>query len=130
MIKKLGEGTFSEVFKAQSLKTGTFVAIKCMKNSFNSIELLSKELSQPVKPFFESEYLSTRASKRALFLSLFVKFNNGDVPVNFSYDRYDYDFTVNNDVKQIVKEEMENVIKLKVPLLAEVEEGYNWYEAK
>lgn len=33
-------------------------------------------------------------------------------------------------VKQIVKEEMENVIKLKVPLLAEVEEGYNWYEAK
>ena len=38
LIKKLGEGTFSEVFKAQSLKTGTFVAIKCMKNSFNSIE--------------------------------------------------------------------------------------------
>ena len=34
------------------------------------------------------------------------------------------------EVKQIVKEEMENVIKLKVPLLAEVEEGYNWYEAK
>lgn len=33
-------------------------------------------------------------------------------------------------VKQIVKEEMENVIKLRVPLLAEVEEGYNWYEAK
>ena len=33
-------------------------------------------------------------------------------------------------VKQIVKEEMENVIKLKVPLLADVEEGYNWYEAK
>ena len=33
-------------------------------------------------------------------------------------------------VKQIVKEEMKNVIKLKVPLLAEVEEGYNWYEAK
>ena len=33
-------------------------------------------------------------------------------------------------VKQIVKEEMEHVIKLKVPLLAEVEEGYNWYEAK
>ena len=33
-------------------------------------------------------------------------------------------------VKQIVKAEMENVIKLKVPLLADVEEGYNWYEAK
>ena len=34
------------------------------------------------------------------------------------------------EVKQILKQEMENVIKLKVPLLAEVEEGYNWYEAK
>ena len=31
MIKKLGEGTFSEVFKAQSIKTGEFVAMKCMK---------------------------------------------------------------------------------------------------
>ncbi len=30
-----------------------------------------------------------------------VQINNGDVPVNFSYDRYDYDFTVNNDTKQI-----------------------------
>ena len=30
-----------------------------------------------------------------------VQINNGDVPVNFSYDRYDYDFTVSNDVKQI-----------------------------
>ena len=25
MIKKLGEGTFSEVFKAQAIKTGEFV---------------------------------------------------------------------------------------------------------
>lgn len=34
LIKKQGEGTFSEVFKAQSLKTGSYVAIKCMKSNF------------------------------------------------------------------------------------------------
>ena len=34
----MGEGTFSEVFKAQSLISGNYVAIKCMKNLFNSIE--------------------------------------------------------------------------------------------
>lgn len=33
-------------------------------------------------------------------------------------------------VKKILKEEMENVIKLDVPLKAEVSEGFNWYEAK
>lgn len=33
-------------------------------------------------------------------------------------------------VKEILKTEMENVIKLKVPLLAEVSEGNNWFEAK
>ena len=38
MIKKLGEGTFSEVYKAQSLKSGEYVAIKCMKQKYNSIE--------------------------------------------------------------------------------------------
>ena len=32
----MGEGTFSEVFKAQCKKTGIFVAMKCMKSSFNS----------------------------------------------------------------------------------------------
>ena len=34
------------------------------------------------------------------------------------------------DVRSILKEEMENVIKLKVPLIAELSEGSNWYEAK
>ena len=34
MIKKLGEGTFSEVFKAQVIKTGECVAIKCMKKKY------------------------------------------------------------------------------------------------
>ena len=33
-------------------------------------------------------------------------------------------------VEKILKQEMENVIKLKVPLLAELSKGNNWYEAK
>lgn len=33
-------------------------------------------------------------------------------------------------VKEILKTEMENVIKLDVPLKAEVTEGFSWYEAK
>ena len=33
-------------------------------------------------------------------------------------------------VSKIVKEEMENVYKLSVPLKAEVDYGINWYEAK
>jgi renal tumor antigen len=38
LISKKGEGTFSEVIKAQSLKNSNYVAIKCMKNQFESIE--------------------------------------------------------------------------------------------
>lgn len=34
----MGEGTFSEVFKAQNIVSGSYVAIKCLKNGFNSIE--------------------------------------------------------------------------------------------
>jgi len=33
-------------------------------------------------------------------------------------------------VKKIIKESMENVIKLEVPLLADMSEAYNWYECK
>ena len=33
-------------------------------------------------------------------------------------------------VKEILKTEMENVIKLKVPLFVDVAEGHNWFEAK
>ena len=40
MIKKLGEGTFSEVFKAQVVKTGEFVAVKCMKKIYNNKETI------------------------------------------------------------------------------------------
>jgi len=38
LLSKKGEGTFSEVIKAQSIKTNKFIAIKCMKNHFDSIE--------------------------------------------------------------------------------------------
>lgn len=38
LISKKGEGTFSEVLKAQSIRSGKHVAIKCMKNHFDSIE--------------------------------------------------------------------------------------------
>lgn len=38
LISKKGEGTFSEVLKAQSIKTEKHVAIKCMKNHFDSVD--------------------------------------------------------------------------------------------
>ena len=41
LIKKLGEGTFSEVFKAQVIKTGELVAVKCMKDKYTNIETIN-----------------------------------------------------------------------------------------
>ena len=41
MIKKLGEGTFSEVFKAQVIKTGELVAVKCMIKKYSNIESIN-----------------------------------------------------------------------------------------
>mmetsp|Transcript_53523 Transcript_53523/g.116937 ORF Transcript_53523/g.116937 Transcript_53523/m.116937 type:complete len:409 (+) Transcript_53523:214-1440(+) len=38
LLAKKGEGTFSEVLKAQCIKTGQYVAIKCMKNHFESLD--------------------------------------------------------------------------------------------
>ncbi|CAM6011507.1 unnamed protein product [Sphagnum balticum] len=38
MLAKKGEGTFSEVLKAQCIKTNKYVAIKCMKSNFDNIE--------------------------------------------------------------------------------------------
>ena len=35
-----------------------------------------------------------------------------------------------DEVKKLIKEKMENVYKLKVPLKVELEEGKNWYDAK
>ncbi|KAG0576676.1 hypothetical protein KC19_5G098500 [Ceratodon purpureus] len=42
MLAKKGEGTFSEVLKAQCIKSSKFVAIKCMKGSFKSIEQVTR----------------------------------------------------------------------------------------
>ncbi|RHY31041.1 hypothetical protein DYB32_006228 [Aphanomyces invadans] len=38
LVSKKGEGTFSEVLKAQNVKDNKFHAIKCMKNHFESID--------------------------------------------------------------------------------------------
>ena len=38
LVNKKGEGTFSEVLKAQNVKDGSFYAIKCMKQKFDSID--------------------------------------------------------------------------------------------
>lgn len=38
LVAKKGEGTFSEVLKAQNVKDGRYHAIKCMKNKFESID--------------------------------------------------------------------------------------------
>ena len=38
LIGKKGEGTFSEVLKAQCIKDGKSTAIKCMKNHFDSLD--------------------------------------------------------------------------------------------
>ena len=38
LVAKKGEGTFSEVLKAQNVKDGKYHAIKCMKNRFENID--------------------------------------------------------------------------------------------
>mgnify|MGYP003389382144 CR=1 FL=1 len=56
--KKIGEGTFAEVLMAKNLKTGKYVAIKCMKNHFKSVEQVNslpeiyalKKLCPPSNP--------------------------------------------------------------------------------
>lgn len=42
LLGKKGEGTFSEVLKAQDIKTNKLVAIKCMKNHFDSVEQVNR----------------------------------------------------------------------------------------
>lgn len=42
LLGKKGEGTFSEVLKAQDIKTNKHVAIKCMKNHFDSVEQVNR----------------------------------------------------------------------------------------
>ena len=43
LVRKLGEGTFSEVLKAESVKTRQKVAIKCMKSHFDNIEKVTQK---------------------------------------------------------------------------------------
>lgn len=38
ILEEKGEGTFSRVVKAQSQKRGTLVAVKMMKNKFETLE--------------------------------------------------------------------------------------------
>lgn len=54
-MRKLGEGTFSEVLKAESVKTKQKVAIKCMKSHFDNIEKV---------PNFEDNYFIGSKLKR------------------------------------------------------------------
>ena len=42
LLKKEGEGTFSEVYRAQCVSTGKLVAIKCMKACYESFEEVNK----------------------------------------------------------------------------------------
>ncbi|KAL3783230.1 hypothetical protein ACHAW5_005565 [Stephanodiscus triporus] len=44
LVAKKGEGTFSEVIKAQNIKSGTFHAIKCMKSTYTSADQLHRFL--------------------------------------------------------------------------------------
>lgn len=75
LIKKQGEGTFSEVFKAQSIKTGAYVAIKCMKSHFATQEQVSYLLitrlttSERFKPFAASPLIPTSSSCLMSFMT-------------------------------------------------------------
>lgn len=42
LLGKKGEGTFSEVLKAQDIKSNKLVAIKCMKNHFDSVDQVNR----------------------------------------------------------------------------------------
>lgn len=44
LLRKKGEGTFSEVLKAQNVETGSLHAIKCMKQTFSSLEQVKGNL--------------------------------------------------------------------------------------
>ena len=48
LVAKKGEGTFSEVLKAQNVKDGKYHAIKCMKNRFDNIDQVLKWIDKMV----------------------------------------------------------------------------------
>lgn len=49
LVAKKGEGTFSEVLKAQNVKDGKYHAIKCMKNRFESIDQVGEQIQVSLK---------------------------------------------------------------------------------
>jgi renal tumor antigen len=53
MLAKKGEGTFSEVLKAQCIKTSKYVAIKCMKSNFNNIDQVHNECHSKIKSYIK-----------------------------------------------------------------------------
>ena len=59
MLRHLGEGTFSEVLKAESVKTRQKVAIKCMKSHFDRIEQVSFDFFDAGAPLRLSYSLAT-----------------------------------------------------------------------
>lgn len=42
LICKIGEGAFSDVFKAQSTVNNKFYAVKCMKKIYKNIKIVRK----------------------------------------------------------------------------------------
>ena len=59
LVAKKGEGTFSEVLKAQNVKDGRYHAIKCMKNRFDSIDqviILFYSMLHLFFPFFAFQF--------------------------------------------------------------------------
>ena len=53
LVAKKGEGTFSEVLKAQNVKDGKYHAIKCMKNRFESIDQVIIFITDFLPKFFD-----------------------------------------------------------------------------
>ena len=57
LVAKKGEGTFSEVLKAQNVKDGKYHAIKCMKNRFESIDQVKQRSVKSVNSVAYLRYI-------------------------------------------------------------------------
>ncbi len=71
--------------------------------------------------------------KKAM-VEIFKEFKNQNLKTKMLLQVHDeliFDTPINeiDKVKEIVKDKMENVIKLSVPIKVEIDEGENWYEA-
>jgi renal tumor antigen len=69
LISKKGEGAFSEVLKAQSLKTGNYVAIKCMKTIFTKIEQVLPPIAKNLKNAQLKKYINYASFLKFFLLS-------------------------------------------------------------